>query len=171
MAWTEWTGTTKLLYTARPNRKGKRGWSCSILCPFLIFHSGGARLFKRSRYFNNIIIIKSAILHNNYVQNLITPNTKTISKHLWSFIKNKKCDHTGVGPLIHGGTTYTDPQDKANLMADYFSSVFTSENTDGIPSLNKDPLPDIPVGSVERYHEVHSQVLKLVPKTITCCNK
>ena len=29
-------------------------------------------------------------------------------------------------------------------MADHFSSVFTSENTDSIPSLNKDPLPDIP---------------------------
>ena len=29
-------------------------------------------------------------------------------------------------------------------MADYFSSVFTSKNTDGIPSLDKDPLPDIP---------------------------
>jgi len=29
-------------------------------------------------------------------------------------------------------------------MANYFSSVFTSENTDSIPSLNKDPLPDVP---------------------------
>jgi len=29
-------------------------------------------------------------------------------------------------------------------MPDYFSSVFNSEDTDGIPSLNKDPLPNIP---------------------------
>ena len=29
-------------------------------------------------------------------------------------------------------------------MADYFSSVFTTENTDNTPTLNKDPLPDIP---------------------------
>ena len=31
----------------------------------------------------------------------------------------------------------TDPQDKADLMAKYFSLVFTTENTDNIPTLHK----------------------------------
>ena len=47
--------------------------------------------------------------YKNYVQSLINPNTNAISKHLWSFIKSKKRDHTGVVPLVHDGTTYTDP--------------------------------------------------------------
>ena len=63
---------------------------------------------------------------------------------LWNFIKSKKHDHTGVGPLVHNGTMYTDPQDKADLMAKYFPSVFTTENTDNIPTLSNDPLPDMP---------------------------
>ena len=36
-------------------------------------------------------------------------------------------------------------------MANYFSSVFTSENTDSIRSLSKDPLPDIP--SIQMHPE------------------
>ena len=82
--------------------------------------------------------------YNHYVQNLINPTTNAISKRLWSFIKSKKRDYTGAGPLVHDGATYTDPQDKADLMAKYFSSVFTIENTANIPTLNKDPLPDMP---------------------------
>ena len=82
--------------------------------------------------------------YNNYVQNLINPNTNAISKRLWSFMKSKKHDHTGVGPLVHDGTMYTDPQDKADLMAKYFSSVFTTENTDNIPTLSNGPFPDMP---------------------------
>ena len=39
---------------------------------------------------------------------------------------------------------YTDPQDKADLMAKYFSSVFTTENTDNIPTLSNGPFPDMP---------------------------
>ena len=63
---------------------------------------------------------------------------------LLNFIKSKKHDHTGVGPLVHNGTMYTDPHDKANLMAKYFSSVFTTENTNNISTLSNDSFPDMP---------------------------
>ena len=49
--------------------------------------------------------------YNNYVQNLINPNTNAISKCLWNFIKSKKHDLTGVGPFVHNGIMYADPQD------------------------------------------------------------
>ena len=54
-------------------------------------------------------------------------------------------DHTGVVTLKHQGSTYTDSQDKAQLLADYFTPVFTQENTSHIPELNDiDALPSIP---------------------------
>ena len=63
---------------------------------------------------------------------------------MWTLIKNKKKDHTGVSPLVDHGITYTDPQAKTDLLANYFSSIFTTENTEHIPTLSSNPLPDIP---------------------------
>ena len=51
--------------------------------------------------------------------------------------------NTGVGPLVYDGTTYTNPKIK-RLMAKYFSSIFTTENTDNIPTPSNDPLPNMP---------------------------
>jgi len=62
---------------------------------------------------------------------------------LWTLIKNKKKDHTGVSPLVDHGITYTDHQDKADLLANYFS-IFTAENIEYVPTLSSNPLPDVP---------------------------
>jgi len=37
-----------------------------------------------------------------------------------------------------------DPQDKADLLANYFSSIFTTENIEYMPTLSSNPLPDVP---------------------------
>jgi len=63
---------------------------------------------------------------------------------LWTLIKNKKKNHTGISPLIDHGIAYTDPQDKADLLANYFSSIFTTENIEYMPTLSNNPLPDVP---------------------------
>jgi len=82
---------------------------------------------------------------NQYASILIDLNSNAISKHLWSYIKSKKLDHTGVGTLKHQGSTYTNSQDKAQLLADYFKSVFTQNDRCNIPVLNNiDALPSIP---------------------------
>ena len=62
---------------------------------------------------------------------------------LWAYIKSKKQDHTGVGALNYQGNSYTDSKDKANIFADYFSSVFTHEDTSHTPELDGAPLPSI----------------------------
>ena len=79
---------------------------------------------------------------------------------MWTLIKNKRKDHTGVSPLVDHGITYTDPQDKTDLLANYFSSVFTTENTEYIPTLNSNPLPDIP-SIVINPHGVQHLLAKL----------
>jgi len=63
---------------------------------------------------------------------------------LWTLIKNKKKDPTGASFLVDHGITYTDPQDKADLLANYFSSIFTTENIEYMPTLSSNPLPHVP---------------------------
>ena len=58
---------------------------------------------------------------NRYVSNLVDPNKNIITKHLWSFIKNKRQDNVSVSTLKHEGRTYVDATEKANLLVDYFS--------------------------------------------------
>ena len=50
---------------------------------------------------------------------------------------------TIISTLKHQGETFVDATDKANVFADYFSSVFTSEDITHIPTLSTDPLPSI----------------------------
>ncbi|XP_065901865.1 uncharacterized protein [Dysidea avara] len=80
---------------------------------------------------------------NNYVSSFIDENNN-VTKKLWSFIKNRKQDRTGISTLEHQGTTYTDSLSKANVLAEYFSSVFTQEDTTNVPVLEGNPLPEIP---------------------------
>ena len=83
-------------------------------------------------------------MFNQYVSNLLDPNSNAVTKRLWSYIKSKRLDHTGVSSLKHQRYTYTKPQEKADLLANYFSSIFTNEDMSHIPDLNDDPLPSIP---------------------------
>lgn len=72
------------------------------------------------------------------------PNKNTVTKKLWTDIKSKRQDSIGgVGPLDFQGESHTDPLIKANILADYFSSVFTTEDTSNVPSMEGDPLPCI----------------------------
>ena len=80
---------------------------------------------------------------NRYVSNLVDPNKNIITKRLWSFIKNKRQDNVGVSTLKHEGRTYVDATEKANLLADYFSSVFANEDVSNIPTLSTNPIPSI----------------------------
>ena len=62
---------------------------------------------------------------------------------MWSFVKNRKQDHVGIGPLEYQGSAVTDSLSKANVLAKYFSSAFTNEDTANVPVLEGDPLPEI----------------------------
>jgi len=80
---------------------------------------------------------------NKYVYNLVDRNKNVLTKKLWTYIKSKKQDHTGIGALTYQGNTYTDSTGKAKIFADYFSSVFTHEDISHIPDLDGTPLPNI----------------------------
>jgi len=95
---------------------------------------------------------------NNYIYSFVDPNNNQVIKRLWSYIKSKKQDHTGIGSLIYQDTTITDPVEKANVLAECFSSVFTCDNaSSSLPRMNGSPLPD--VSPITIHHESVAQLL------------
>ena len=60
------------------------------------------------------------------------------TKKLWSYIKSRKQDFCGVGPLHIEGKTLTNSQDMADALNNFFASVFTREDLSSWPYLNED---------------------------------
>ena len=50
-------------------------------------------------------------------------------KKLYTFIKHKRSDSSGVAPLKSNGSTYTDPVQQATVLNQQFESVFTRPKT------------------------------------------
>ena len=62
--------------------------------------------------------------YNTYASDMVQEDSN--SKKLFSFIKSKKCDSAGIAPLRSDGNLHGDPQTKASLLNQQFSSVFTT---------------------------------------------
>jgi hypothetical protein len=71
----------------------------------------------------------SIFCHQYYVSTMLNNDIKSSPKPLWSFIKSKRCDSTGVAPLSKGGNNHSGSLEKANILNDQFTSVFTEEDT------------------------------------------
>ena len=81
--------------------------------------------------------------HNKYINNLINTEDGPTSKKLWHFIKEQKQDYCGIAPLEDKGTIYNDPQSKADILNNFFGSVFTLEDESPLPEMITDPVPDM----------------------------
>ena len=66
-------------------------------------------------------------------------------KKLYSFIKCKECDSSGIVPLKEDGIFYGDPKRKAELLNKQLSSVFTTEGDLDKPDKGQNNTPDITV--------------------------
>ncbi|MEW8545715.1 MAG: reverse transcriptase family protein, partial [Candidatus Thiodiazotropha sp.] len=71
----------------------------------------------------------------------IAESSKTNPKNFWKYVNSKRKTSSGIGELHtqKGSSTFvadTDA-DKAEVLSDFFSSVFTQEPDGDIPSLNK----------------------------------
>jgi hypothetical protein len=81
--------------------------------------------------------------YNNYVSTMLNNDIKSNPKSLWSFIKIKRCDSTGVAPLSKGGNNHSGSLEKANILNDQFTSVFAEEDTTNVPTMGPSPFPDL----------------------------
>ena len=81
---------------------------------------------------------------NNYVSNLLDENLFTCPKKFWSYIKSKRQDFFGIPSLKVNNQIIVDNKEKANVLNDYFHSVFTTDD-DSPPS-----IPSCNIASVDK---------------------
>ena len=78
--------------------------------------------------------------YNNYVSSLVVDGH--ITKKLWTYIKSQRKENSGIPPLSHNGSVHTDSSQKAEILNNYFLSVF-SNNKLTPPTLEESPVLDI----------------------------
>ena len=87
---------------------------------------------RRSHYLEFERSTKRALkqAHWQHVNGILTSGLEEgDSKPFWGYIKSMRQDSQGISPLKSGAHLLTDPYQKAQLLSDQFSSVFTDDNT------------------------------------------
>ena len=77
--------------------------------------------------------------YNDYIKDMISEDTT--NKKLYSFIKSKRTDASGIPRLLDNNILKSKPREKAEILNRQFSSVFTQENLSSIPDLGVSPHP------------------------------
>ena len=80
---------------------------------------------------------------NEYVRKSISGDGKCNPKKFYSYIKNKKRDTFGVAPLRENGILKINNDDKARILNNHFSSVFSIDDQKS-PVLNCPPFNEMP---------------------------
>ena len=70
--------------------------------------------------------------HYNYVNDVISEDG---NKGLWRYLKGARKDTCGVATLDKDFKVATQPNEKAEMLNEQFSSVFTREESSSIPDL------------------------------------
>ena len=59
-------------------------------------------------------------------------------------MRSKRQDNVGVAPLEINNDVVSDSREKANLLSNYFKTVFTKEDLQNMPPEATSPYADIP---------------------------
>ena len=101
--------------------------------------------------------------HRNYIdQTLSTAFAEGNNRPFWKYVKNQKKDASGVAPLKKQGDLYSGSKEKAEILGEQFSSVFTKDRQDEIPKMQSRPSPTIATLEV-----TEPGVAKLLSKIVT----
>jgi hypothetical protein len=90
-------------------------------------------------------------LHKNYwdyLNNMLDPEQDNNSKKFWKYIKSRKQDTMGIGTLKNNGVLAETAEQKAEMLNNQFTLVFTTENTINMPSKGTSqfkPMKDIKI--------------------------
>jgi len=97
--------------------------------------------------------------HDQYISGILSDDPKGNPKKLYSYIKSKRNDSSGVSPLRKQGLTHSDPKLKAEILNDQFSSVFTREDLSSMP-----PTPTTKAPTIQDININTEGVAKLLSK-------
>ena len=90
------------------------------------------------------------VAHQDYINNLLDPQTDTNSRNLWRYLKATRQDNVGVSTLKSDGKLITDPAGKAEALNQQFSSAFTREDPNNIPELGPSPYQTMNVVNISQ---------------------
>jgi hypothetical protein len=79
----------------------------------------------------------------DYISSSMSENFHQNTKNFWKMVKAKRVDSGGIPPLNHNNNTTTDSQENAEILNNYFQSVYTKEDINNIPDMDGNPTPDI----------------------------
>ena len=102
------------------------------------------------------------VAHQDYINNLLDPQTDTNSRNLWRYLKATRQDNVGVSTLKSDGKLITDPAGKAEALNQQFSSAFTREDPNNIPELGPSPYQTMDMVNISRT-DVEKLLARLNP--------
>ena len=79
----------------------------------------------------------------NYINGMFD-DVENGSKRLWKYVKSLKRDSMGIASLVSENQVVTTAKEKAETLSSQYSSVFTKEYADSIPSKGPSPFPVMP---------------------------
>ncbi len=79
----------------------------------------------------------------DHVNDIVNQEGDKARKGFWRYVKQLKKDNTAIAVLKKEDVTATTPIEKAELLNNQFSSVFTDEDADFVPQLDTDKVTDI----------------------------
>ena len=92
--------------------------------------------------------------HKSYITNIMSSTND--KKPFWQYIKPKRQENVGVNTLKSTDEkAITNAFEKANILNQYFKSVFVTENSDTFPSKPNSPYPpmaDFEITTQEVYN-------------------
>ena len=106
--------------------------------------SSQSKDWDRFKWLQSEVQRSTCYAHRRYMADVVSNDLKENTKRIWSFIKSKRQESTGVAPLINKeGYLYSDFTKKAEILNRQFQSVYTKENTDNIPDKGPSPFSSI----------------------------
>ena len=72
----------------------------------------------------------------DYVNDIVSAPNNQARKGFWSYIKKLKRDSVGISVLKQNGQQAVSAEDKATMLNEQFSSVFTAEDDSDMPKIN-----------------------------------
>ena len=98
----------------------------------------------------------------------IAKEAKANPKRIWKYINSKSKTRSGIGelckdPLDKKSERTDDDSEKANILADFFSSVYTTETDDTIPNLPKRSVDTEWTPTEIKPEEVEKTLMNLKP--------
>ena len=104
--------------------------------------------YRNFRLIKKTVQQESRRAYHRYISSL-TDKNGAITKRLWSYIKRQRKDKFGVFSLRHNDNIYNDNHTKAQLLNNYFTSVFTPHSSEAPPTISDLPFPAIFTISVD----------------------